>query len=59
MPESIYFFEPQLQNIMLKKIHASLKIEGILVLGTAETKKDEILFSYISSQKQNFKKIIF
>jgi len=44
---------------MLKKIHASLKIEGILVLGTAETVKDEILFSYISSQNQIFKKIIF
>ncbi len=38
------FFEPQLQEKMLKKLHSSLKKDGLLVLGTAETPKDDRLF---------------
>jgi len=48
------FFNHELQNEMFKKIHASLKKEGILVLGTAETPKDENLFYCISSRDHTY-----
>lgn len=40
------FFEPQLQEKMYIKLHASLKKHGLLVLGTAETPRDDRLFSF-------------
>ncbi len=51
------FFNPELQEKMFKKIHASLKKEGVLVLGTAETPKNENLYYCISSQDHMYKKI--
>jgi chemotaxis methyl-accepting protein methylase len=51
------FFNPELQKKMFKKIYASLKKEGILILGTAETPKNENLFYCISSRDHTYKKI--
>lgn len=51
------FFNPELQNDMIKKIYASLKKEGVLVLGIAETPKDENLYYCISSRNHIYKKI--
>jgi chemotaxis methyl-accepting protein methylase len=51
------FFNPELQNEMIKKIYSALNKEGILILGTAETPKDEKLFFCISSQDHIYKKI--
>jgi len=51
------FFTPKLQKKMFKKIHASLKKDGILVLGTAETPKDENLFRCISAHDHIYQKI--
>ena len=50
------FFNPELQEKMFKKIHASLKKESVLVLGTAETPKNENLFFCISSRDHIYKK---
>jgi len=51
------FIEPHFQEELLKKIHASLRKEGILVLGTAEAATDETLFRYISSRQNIYQKI--
>jgi chemotaxis protein methyltransferase CheR len=50
------FFEPQLQEKILKKIHTSLKRNGILVLGKAETLKDDSLFRCIAAQNRIYRK---
>lgn len=51
------FFLPQLWDELFKKIHASLKKGGILVLGTAEAPKDENLFKCLSSRDHIYQKI--
>jgi chemotaxis methyl-accepting protein methylase len=50
------FFEPQLQERMLRKIYASLKEDGILVLGKAELPSDESLFQSITAQDHIYRK---
>lgn len=50
------FFEPHLQQKMFKKIHCSLKKEGILVLGTAESPKKKNLFDPLSSSHHIYRK---
>ncbi len=50
------FFEPQLQEKILKKIHTSLKRNSILVLGKAETLKDDSLFRCIAAQDHIYRK---
>jgi chemotaxis protein methyltransferase CheR len=50
------FFEPQLQEKILKKIHTSLKRNGTLVLGKAETLKDDSLFGCIAAQDRIYRK---
>jgi len=50
------FFEPQLQEKILKKIHTSLKRNGILVLGKPETLKDDSLFRCIAAQDHIYRK---
>ena len=44
----LIFFEPQLQKLIFEKINASLKTEGILVLGKSETVSYDYLFTCIS-----------
>lgn len=44
------FFEPQLQEKMFKKIHSSLKNNGVLVLGQAETPKNGNFFHDLYSR---------
>ena len=51
------FFTPELQKKTFNKIHSSLKKDGILVLGTAETPKDENLFRNLSSRDHIYQKI--
>lgn len=51
------FFTVELQNEMFKKIHSSLKKDGILVLGAAETIKDRNLFHILHSQDRIYQKI--
>ena len=52
----LIFFTLKLQNEVIKKMHASLKKEGILVLGTAETPKDENFFRCLSSRDHIYQK---
>lgn len=51
------FFTLELQKELIKKIHASLRKEGILVLGTSETVKYEDLFSCLSFSDHIYQKI--
>jgi len=51
------FFTPELQKKTFVKIHSSLKKDGILVLGTAETPKDGNLFRNLSSRDHIYQKI--
>ncbi len=51
------FFTPELQKKTFSKIHSSLKKDGILVLGTAETPKDGNLFRNLSSRDHIYQKI--
>lgn len=51
------FFTPELQKKTFRKIHSSLKKDGILVLGTAETPKDGNLFRNLSSRDHIYQKI--
>ncbi|UCE21049.1 MAG: protein-glutamate O-methyltransferase CheR [Candidatus Aminicenantes bacterium] len=51
------FFTPELQKKTFIKIHSSLKKDGILVLGTAETPKDGKLFRILSSRDHVYQKI--
>jgi chemotaxis protein methyltransferase CheR len=51
------FFTPELQKKTFVKIHSSLKKDGILVLGTAETQKDGNLFRNLSSRDHIYQKI--
>jgi chemotaxis methyl-accepting protein methylase len=51
------FFTPELQKKTFNKIHSSLKKDGILVLGTAETPKDGNLFRNLSSRDHIYQKI--
>ncbi len=51
------FFTPELQKRTFIKIHTSLKKDGILVLGTAETPKDGKLFRNLSSRNHIYQKI--
>ena len=53
----LIFLTPGLQSEVLKKMHASLKKEGILVLGTAETPKNENLFRCLSPQDHIYQKM--
>ncbi len=53
----LIFFTPGLQSEVLKKMHASLKKEGILILGTAETPKDEFLFRCLSPRDHIYQKM--
>jgi chemotaxis protein methyltransferase CheR len=53
----LIFLTPGLQSKVLKKMHASLKKEGILVLGTAETPRDENLFKCLSPRDHIFQKM--
>lgn len=50
------FFQPQLQQAMLGKLHASLKKDGILVLGSVESPKGEDLFNALFSQDRIYQK---
>ena len=50
------FFEPKLQKKILKKIHVSLKKNGILILGKAESLKDGYLFRSIAAQDHIYRK---
>ncbi len=50
------FFQPELQQKMLEKLHASLKQNGVLVLGNVETPRDENLFDTLFSQDRIYKK---
>ena len=50
------FFEPQLQEKTLKKIHVSLKKKGILILGKAESLKDSFLFLSLVVQDHIYRK---
>lgn len=50
------FFEPELQERMFKKIHDSLKKDGILVLGKAESPKNDELFQPIIPHNNIYKK---
>jgi len=51
------FFTPELQKRTFIKIHSSLKKDGILVLGTAETPKGGKLFRNLSSRDHIYQKI--
>jgi chemotaxis methyl-accepting protein methylase len=51
------FFTPELQKKTFIKIHSSLKKDGILVLGTAETPKNGNLFRNLSSRDHIYQKI--
>lgn len=53
------FFTPELQKKTFNKIHSSLKKDGILVLGTAETPKDGNLFRNLSSRDHIYQKITY
>ncbi len=53
------FFTPELQKKTFLKIHSSLKKDGILVLGTAETPKDGNLFRNLSSRDHIYQKITY
>lgn len=50
------FFETQFQERMFEKLHSSLKRNGILVLGSAETPRNEYLFSTLFSKDHIYKK---
>lgn len=50
------FFEHELQKSLCRKIHSSLKKDGILVMGKAETPYDETLFLPISTQDRIYMK---
>lgn len=51
------FFEPELQERMFKKIYDSLKKDGILVLGKAESPKDDELFQPIIPHNNIYRKV--
>lgn len=51
------FFTAGQQNIIFRKLHSSLNERGILVLGTAETPKEERLFQCISSANHLYQKV--
>jgi len=53
------FFTPELQKKTFIKIHSSLKKDGVLVLGTAETPKDGNLFRNLSSRDHIYQKITY
>ena len=53
----LIFLRTGAQNEMLRKLHSSLKKRGVLVLGTAETPKEEGLFQCISSTHHVFRKV--
>jgi len=50
------FFQAKLQQRMFEKLHSSLKRNGILVLGSVETPRDEILFSTLLSRDRIYQK---
>ncbi|MGB8952553.1 MAG: protein-glutamate O-methyltransferase CheR [Candidatus Aminicenantales bacterium] len=52
----LIFFNTKQQNRMFKKIHSALNKHGILVLGSAETPKEEGLFHCISSRNHIYQK---
>lgn len=51
------FFETELQDKILQKIHASLKKEGILVLGKAEKVNNNNSFQCLSIKDHIYKKV--
>lgn len=53
----LIFFKAGEQNEMFRKLHTSLKKRGLLVLGTAETPKEEGLFQCLSPVHHIFRKI--
>jgi len=53
----LIFLTPGTQNEIFKKFHACLKKSGILVLGTAETPKEEGLFDCLSPAHHVYRKI--
>jgi chemotaxis methyl-accepting protein methylase len=53
----LIFVTARQQSRMFKKIHRSLKKEGLLVLGKSETPKDARLFHRLSSQNCIYQKI--
>lgn len=53
----LIFLTPRLQSEVLKKINFSLKKEGVLVLGTAETPRNENLFRCLSPRDHIYQKM--
>jgi chemotaxis methyl-accepting protein methylase len=54
----LIFVTAKQQCRMFKKIHTSLKKEGILILGKSESPKDERLFQCLSSQNRIYRKTL-
>lgn len=50
------FFEPLLQERLFEKLHSSLKRNGILVLGSAETPRNEYLFGTLFTKDHIYQK---
>jgi chemotaxis methyl-accepting protein methylase len=53
----LIFFTADGQSEMFRKLHSSLKKRGILVLGRAETPKEEGLFRCLSPAHHVFRKV--